>query len=315
MANQSRNPSGDALPRDLQRALRRSNVCTDNSPGRAVPDAVNRATSSSSSGRASVWTWSSSALCWAAPASSSTPGTALFPSTPASGASWCAASRHPKPARWRSGSPESGSSRTCGSSPPNDTRPSWLLRAEAERPYRGGGVDHSITKVVVPAAPGQVAGAALKCALELRGRERRRREALAQRRGDARGHGARGRRAPVHRKDARANKVAEAGEVRFAGVEPARSLRRITEAAIGDRDGGDGDDVGMGIRAVDALAWTGVGGAAAAVGAGLAAVARGEEHVGARRDQATGDLIERMVGVGAVVLRRADRHVLGAVEH
>ena len=27
-------------PIDLQRVLRRSNVCTDNSPGRAVPDAV-----------------------------------------------------------------------------------------------------------------------------------------------------------------------------------------------------------------------------------------------------------------------------------
>src|SRR5437879_13495821 len=40
MPNQSRNPSGDALPIDLQRAVRRSNICTDNSPGRAVPDAV-----------------------------------------------------------------------------------------------------------------------------------------------------------------------------------------------------------------------------------------------------------------------------------
>ena len=109
--------------------------------------------------------------------------------------------------------------------------------------------------------------------------------------------------------------MAEAGEVRLAGVEPSRSLRRIAEASIGDGDGGDGDDVGMGIRAVDALARTGVGGAAAVVGAGLAAVARGEEHVGARRDQAAGDLIERMVGVGAVVLGRADRGVFGAVEH
>src|SRR5213078_3143108 len=137
--------------------------------------------------------------------------------------------RHPKLARSPSGSRASGFLPT-----PTKSRPAesfGTLRAEAERTHRGGGVDHSITQVVVPAAPGQIAGAALQCALELCGRERRRGEALAQRRGDA-----------------RTREVAEAGEVRLAGVEPARSLRRIAEASIGDGDGGDGDDVGMGIR-------------------------------------------------------------------
>src|SRR5439155_23938325 len=201
----------------------------------------NRATSSSSSGRASGWTWSSSARCWAILGSSWTPDTGRSPSTPASGASSCAASHHPRLARSPRGSPASGFLPTPCKSRPADSF--GTLRAEAERANRGRRVDHPVTQVVVPAAPGHVAGAALQCALELCGRERRRRETLAQRGGDARGHGAGGRRTAVHRPDTRAPELAEAREVRLAGVEPARALRRIAEAPSGEGDGGDGDDV------------------------------------------------------------------------
>src|SRR5438093_13538276 len=72
--------------------------------------------------------------------------------------------------------------------------------------------------------------------------------------------------------------------------------------------------IGMGVRTVDRGPGAGVAGAAPPVGAVGAAVPRREEHVGARRDEGAGDLIERMVGIGAVILRRADRGVARAVE-
>ena len=108
--------------------------------------------------------------------------------------------------------------------------------------------------------------------------------------------------------------MAEAREVGFARVERARPLRRIPQAPVRDGDGGHGKHVGMGVRAVDRGPGARIASATPLVGAVGAAVAGGEEYVCARRDEGTGDLVERMVGIGAVVLRGADRRVARAVE-
>ena len=97
--------------------------------------------------------------------------------------------------------------------------------------------------------------------------------------------------------------MTEACEVGLTRVERAGPLRRIAQAPVSDGDGGHADDVGMRVRAVDRSAGAGIAAAAPLVGAVRAAVPRREEHVRARRDEGAGDLVERVVGIGAVVLR------------
>src|SRR6266702_2195645 len=131
---------------------------------------------------------------------------------------------------------------------------------------------------------------------------------------DARGHGARRRGAGVGFVNAGSHEMTQPGEVRFAGVEAPGALRRIPQAAVGDGHGGHGDHVGMRVRSVDALPWTGVARATPLVWTRDPAVAGREEHVRAGGDEAAGDLVEQIVGVGAVVLGRADRRVARPVE-
>ena len=108
--------------------------------------------------------------------------------------------------------------------------------------------------------------------------------------------------------------MTEAGQVGLARVERAAPLRRIAQAPVRDGDRGDRDHVGMRVGAVDRGAGAGIAGAASRVGAVRPAVPRREEHVGARRNETAGDLVERVVGIGAVIFRRADRRVVQAVE-
>src|SRR5439155_19373418 len=137
---------------------------------------------------------------------------------------------------------------------------------------------------------------------------------LAHGRRKAGGYGSSGGTAPVRRVNARALEVTQPREIGFTRVERAGPLRRIAEAPLRDGDRGYGHDVRMGVRAVDRGSGAGIARATPPIGAVGAAIPGREEHVRAGRDERAGNLIERMVGIGGVVLRRADGCVAGAVE-